>query len=37
MIFRQHLFYGQRVVDIPDGKPKWEGIDHKSRRMDEDE
>ncbi|KFA69514.1 hypothetical protein S40285_05678 [Stachybotrys chlorohalonatus IBT 40285] len=34
---KQHLFYGQRVVDIPDGKPKWEGIDHKSRRMDEDE
>ncbi|KAH7303503.1 Mss4-like protein [Stachybotrys elegans] len=30
-----HIFYGQRVVDIPDGKPKWEGLDHKSRRLDE--
>jgi len=20
-----HMFYGQRVVDIPDGKPKWTG------------
>ncbi|ORY65152.1 Mss4-like protein [Pseudomassariella vexata] len=22
-----HIFYSQRVVDIPDGKPKWDGID----------
>jgi hypothetical protein len=34
---RHHLFYGQRVVDLPDGKPKWEGIDRKSRQMDESE
>lgn len=25
-----HMFYGQRLVDIPDGKPKWTGIDGKS-------
>lgn len=24
------MFYGQRVVDIPDGKPKWTGIDGQS-------
>lgn len=23
---RCHMFYGQRVVDIPDGLPKWSGI-----------
>ncbi|GJN80214.1 hypothetical protein PLIIFM63780_003739 [Purpureocillium lilacinum] len=25
-----HIFYPQRVVDIPDEKPKWAGLDHKS-------
>lgn len=24
------MFYGQRVVDIPDGLPKWTGIDKES-------
>lgn len=24
------MFYGQRVVDIPDGKPKWTGLNDKS-------
>lgn len=24
------MFYGQRLVDIPDGKPKWTGIDKTS-------
>ena len=24
------MFYGQRVVDIPDGKPKWTGINDQS-------
>ena len=23
---RCHMFYGQRVMDIPDGLPKWSGI-----------
>ncbi|ETS83561.1 hypothetical protein PFICI_05437 [Pestalotiopsis fici W106-1] len=22
-----HIFYSARVVDIPDGKPKWDGLD----------
>ncbi|KAI1191463.1 Mss4-like protein [Nemania serpens] len=25
-----HIFYAQRVVDMPDGKPKWAGLDDKS-------
>lgn len=24
------MFYGQRVMDIPDGLPKWSGINNKS-------
>ena len=24
------MFYNQRVVDIPDGKPKWTGINGQS-------
>lgn len=24
------MFYSQRVVDIPDGKPKWTGMNDKS-------
>jgi len=24
------MFYGQRVMDIPDGLPKWTGIDNES-------
>ena len=24
------MFYGQRVVDIPDGLPKWSGINQQS-------
>jgi hypothetical protein len=24
------MFYGQRVVDIKDGKPKWSGINDES-------
>ncbi|EME43471.1 hypothetical protein DOTSEDRAFT_174315 [Dothistroma septosporum NZE10] len=23
---RMHMFYGQRVIDIPDGLPKWTGL-----------
>ena len=25
-----HMFYPRRVVDIPDGKPKWSGINNDS-------
>lgn len=24
------MFYNRRVVDIPDGKPKWTGLNDKS-------
>lgn len=24
------MFYGNRVVDIPDGKPKWSGLNDQS-------
>lgn len=25
-----HIFYSRRVVDIPDGKPKWDELEEKS-------
>jgi hypothetical protein len=28
--YRCHMFYEQRVVDIPDGLPKWSGMSGKS-------
>ena len=31
-----HMFYPQRVVDIPDGKPKWTGLSDSSDLLDED-
>ena len=27
---RCHMFYDQRVMDIPDGLPKWTGLDNSS-------
>jgi hypothetical protein len=27
------MFYSQRVVDIPDGKPKWTGLNKESELM----
>lgn len=27
---RCHMFYGQRVMDIPDGLPKWSGLSDES-------
>lgn len=27
---RCHMFYGQRVIDIPDGLPKWTGLNQDS-------
>ena len=31
--FRLHMFYTQRLVDIPDGLPKWTGINKDSELM----
>ncbi|KAH8122609.1 hypothetical protein ACSS6W_004369 [Trichoderma asperelloides] len=30
-----HIFYPQRVIDLPDGKPKWAGLDGKSKLVGE--
>lgn len=30
IIISCHIFYSRRVVDIPDGKPKWDELDEKS-------
>jgi len=32
---QMHLFYGNRECDIPDGTPKWSGLNEKSDLMDE--
>ena len=29
-LFRLHMFYGQRCIDIPDGLPKWTGLNNES-------
>ena len=29
------MFYGQRVVDLPDGKPKWTGISDQSELIED--
>lgn len=29
------MFYGQRVMDIPDGLPKWTGINNTSDLMED--
>jgi hypothetical protein len=29
------MFYGQRLVDIPDGKPKWSGMSGKSELIED--
>ncbi|CAF9904078.1 MAG: hypothetical protein HETSPECPRED_003348 [Heterodermia speciosa] len=30
-----HMFYNRRIVDIPDGKPKWDGINGSSRLIED--
>ncbi|KAL8795135.1 MAG: hypothetical protein Q9195_002432 [Heterodermia aff. obscurata] len=30
-----HMFYQRRVVDIPDGKPKWDGINGQSELIED--
>lgn len=32
---RMHMFYGQRVVDIPDGLPKWDGLNNESSLIED--
>lgn len=27
---KMHMFYGERVMDIPDGLPKWTGLNNDS-------
>lgn len=29
------MFYGQRVVDIPDGLPKWSGLNDESELIED--
>jgi hypothetical protein len=29
------MFYGERVIDIPDGLPKWDGISGKSNLIED--
>lgn len=29
------MFYTRRVVDIPDGKPKWTGLNEKSELIED--
>jgi hypothetical protein len=35
MLYRCHMFYKQRVVDIPDGRPKWSGMQGKSELIED--
>lgn len=30
-----HVFYGQRVMDIPDGLPKWLGLNNESDLLED--
>ena len=32
---RCHMFYGQRVMDIPDGLPKWTGLSNESELIED--
>ncbi|KAF2096294.1 hypothetical protein NA57DRAFT_43809 [Rhizodiscina lignyota] len=32
---RCHMFYGQRVVDVPDGLPKWDGLSQESNLIED--
>lgn len=32
---RSHIFYSKRMVEIPDGKPKWAGMDEASELLDD--
>lgn len=32
---RCHIFYGQRVMDVPDGLPKWDKMDGESELIED--
>lgn len=32
---RLHMFYGERVMDIPDGLPKWTGLNETSELIED--
>jgi hypothetical protein len=32
---RLHMFYGQRCIDIPDGLPKWTGLNKESELIED--
>ncbi|KAI9368109.1 Mss4-like protein [Aspergillus egyptiacus] len=32
---KMHIFYSHRAMDVPDGKPKWEGLDEQSQMLDD--
>ncbi|KAL4995425.1 Mss4-like protein [Aspergillus recurvatus] len=32
---KMHIFYSARTMDIPDGKPKWAGMDEQSDALDD--
>ncbi|PNS16537.1 hypothetical protein CAC42_271 [Sphaceloma murrayae] len=32
---QMHMFYGERVVDIPDGLPKWSGLNNESDLLED--
>lgn len=32
---RCHIFYEARMIDIPDGLPKWRGMENISDRLDD--
>jgi len=34
-LFRLHMFYGQRCIDIPDGLPKWTGLNKESELIED--
>ena len=34
---QHHIFYGNRVVDMPDGVPKWSGLDNASDPIPDDD
>ena len=34
---QHHIFYGSRVVDMPDGVPKWVGLDNASESIPDDD
>ena len=34
-LLRLHMFYGQRCIDIPDGLPKWTGLNKESELIED--